>query len=67
MSYLFNVGLITPWDTIVLYSMLFFCPLMAQDKLFRKQNAMRNFRIPSTWPAYPIHMTFLFHPPDFKL
>ena len=26
-------------------------PLIAQDKLFHKQNAVLNFLIPSTWPA----------------
>ena len=42
-------------------------PFIAQDKLFHRQNAVRNFLIPSTWPAYPIHMTCLSHPRDFKL
>ena len=38
-----------------------------QIQLFHRQNAVRNFLIPSTWPAYPIHMTCLSHPRDFKL
>ena len=46
---------------------LFSRPLIAQDKLFHRQNAVRNFLIQSTWPAYPIHMTCLSHPRDFKL
>ena len=41
-------------------------PLIAQDKLFHRQNAVRNFLIPSTWPAYPVHMTCLSHPRDLK-
>ena len=42
-------------------------PLIAKDKLFHRQNAVRNFLISSTWPAYPIHMTCLSNPRDSKL
>ena len=42
-------------------------PLIAQDKLFHRQNTVLNFLIPSTWPAYPVHMTCLSHPRDFKV
>ena len=60
---------VSDYDTLIFGRLeyTFSRPLIAQDKLFHRQNAVRNFLIPSTWPAYPIHMTCVSHPRDFKL